>query len=68
MEFMIGGANCLAIEKRGPRWGGGYIWLIHATICRNNRQPVDANNVATVLAAIQVQGRDPNGNLRGPRQ
>ena len=64
MEFMVGADTCLAIEKRGPRWGGGYTWLIHATICRKDRQPVDAGNVATVLAAIQVQGRDPQGNLR----
>src|SRR5580658_5668819 len=64
MEFTVGGNTCLAIEKRGPRWGGGYIWLIHATICRMDRQPVDPSNIAAVLAAIQVQGRDPNGNLR----
>jgi len=64
MEFTVGSDTCLAIEKRGPRWGGGYTYLIHATICRKDRQPVDTSNVATVLAAIQVQGRDPNGNLR----
>jgi hypothetical protein len=63
MEFTIGTDNCLAFEKRGPRWGGGYTWLIHASICRKDRQPIDANNIETVLAAIHIQERDPNGNL-----
>ena len=64
MEFSVGADNCLALEKRGPRWGGGFIYLIHASICRKDGRPVDASNVATVIGAIQVQGRDPNGNLR----
>jgi hypothetical protein len=63
MEFNIGTDTCLALEKRGPRWGGGYIYLIHATICRKDGKPVDADNVTTVLAAVQVQQRDPTGNL-----
>ncbi len=63
MEFTVGRDTCLALEKRGPRWGGGYIYLIHASICRKDGRPVDSDNVATVLAAIQVQQRDPNGNL-----
>jgi hypothetical protein len=63
MEFSIGTQTCLALEKRGPRWGGGYTWLIHASICRKDGRPVDADNVATVLAAIQVRERDANGNL-----
>ena len=61
MEFTVGSDTCLAIEKRGPRWGGGYTWLIHATICRKDRQPVDPGNVATVLQAINIRERDPNG-------
>ena len=68
MEFTVGTDNCLALEKRGPRWGGGYTWLIHASICRKGGRPVDADNIATVLAAIQVQQRDPNGNLRAAPQ
>jgi hypothetical protein len=63
MEFTIGHDTCLALEKRGPRWGGGYTWLIHASICRKDGRPVDADNIATVLAAIQVRERDSNGNL-----
>ena len=63
MEFTAGSDTCLALEKRGPRWGGGFTYLIHASVCRKDGRPVDAGNIATVLAAIQVQERDPNGNL-----
>jgi hypothetical protein len=61
MEFSIGTDTCLTLEKRGPRWGGGYTWLIHASICRKDGKPVDADNIATVLAAIHIQEHDPNG-------
>jgi hypothetical protein len=64
MEFNVGPDNCLALEKRGPRWGGGFIYLIHASICRKDGRSVDSGNIATVLGAIQVQQHDPNGNLR----
>jgi hypothetical protein len=60
MEFSIGADSCLTLEKRGPRWGGGYTWLIHASICRKDGRPVDADNIATVLAAIHIQEHDPN--------
>ncbi len=62
--FAVGGAHCIALEKRGPRWGGGYIFLIHASICRKDGQPVDPGNIAAVVAALQVQQRDGAGNLR----
>jgi hypothetical protein len=62
--FTVGAERCIALEKRGPRWGGGYIFLIHATICRKDGQPIDAGNIASVVAALQVQQRDAAGNLR----
>jgi hypothetical protein len=64
MPFAVGVAHCVALEKRGPRWGGGYIFLIHASICRKDGQPVDPGNIASVVAALQVQQRDSSGNLR----
>jgi len=64
MDFTVAGENCLAFEKRGPRWGGGYVWLIHAAICHRGGGPVDMAAVATVLNALQVRQRDSNGNLR----
>jgi hypothetical protein len=64
MDFSIGPDNCLAFEKRGPRWGGGHTYLIHASICRKDGRPVDPSNVETVLNTLQVRQRDGNGNLR----
>ena len=63
MEFSAGPDNCLAFEKRGPRWGGGYVYLIHASICRKDRRAVDAADVDFVIGSVQVQGRDMVGNL-----
>jgi hypothetical protein len=64
MDFTVAAENCLAFEKRGPRWGGGYVWLIHAAICRRDGRPIDPSNVDVVLSALQVRQRDSNGNLR----
>ena len=64
MEFSVGADQCVALEKRGERWGGGFVSLTHASICRKGGQPVDAANVSTVLASLQIQGRDMIGNLR----
>jgi hypothetical protein len=63
MEFTSGADNCLVFEKRGPPWGGGYIYLIHASICRKDRRAVAASDIDVVIGALQVQQRDPNGNL-----
>ena len=61
MEFSAGPDNCLAFEQRGPRWRGGYIYVIHASICRSDRRPVDDADVAYVVGSLQVQRRDPGG-------
>jgi hypothetical protein len=61
MEFSAGPDNCLAFEKRGPRWGGGYIYVIHASICRKDRRAVEDTDVAIVVGSLQVQRRDPGG-------
>ena len=66
MEFTAGADLCLAIQKRGPRWGGGYVWLIHASICRTDRRAVDGADVELALAALQVRTHDSRGNLRAP--
>jgi hypothetical protein len=64
MDFSLGPDNCLAFEKRGPRWGGGFIYLIHASICRKDGRPIDPANVETVLNTLQIRQRDATGNLR----
>ena len=63
MDFSLGPDNCLAFEKRGPRWGGGYIWLVHVATCRKDGQPVSLTDVDAVMAALHIEQRDPNGNL-----
>ena len=63
MEFDVGADRCAAIEQRGPRWGGGYIYLIHAAVCRKDRQPVGPADVATVVGWLQVRQRNAIGNL-----
>lgn len=63
LDFMVGPDRCLAFEKRGPRWGGGYIWLVHAATCRKDGQPVTIADVEAVMGALKIEQRDPNGNL-----
>ncbi|HWB52151.1 MAG TPA: hypothetical protein VG651_23790 [Stellaceae bacterium] len=63
IDFTVGPDRCMAFEKRGPRWGGGYIWLVHAALCRSDGQPVDLANVESVMGALHIEQRDPNGNL-----
>jgi hypothetical protein len=63
IDFTIGRDRCLAFEERGPRWGGGYIWLVHAALCRGDGQPANLADVAAVMGALHIEQRDPNGNL-----
>jgi len=64
MEFSVGASQCIALEKRGQRWGGGFVSLTHASICQKGGQPVSAENIASVLTTVHVQGHDSVGNLR----
>ena len=66
MEFTVGADGCWAVQKHGPRWGGGFIWLMQFAVCREDRQPVGAADVATVLGWLQVRQYDAQGNLRAP--
>jgi hypothetical protein len=65
LDFTVGPDQCLAFEKRGPRWGGGYIWLVHAATCRKDGRPVTVADVDAVMGALHIEQRDPNGNLVG---
>jgi hypothetical protein len=64
MQFSAGTADCRAFERRGPRWSGGYVWIIHASFCRTDGRPVDAGDLGRVLAALQVRQYESRGNLR----
>jgi hypothetical protein len=64
MEFSIGAGDCRAIEKRGPRWREGYVYVIHASVCRNDGRPIEAAELSQILDALQVRQYEPRGNLR----
>jgi hypothetical protein len=64
IEFSDGPRNCIAIRKPGPVWRGGYVYMMHATICRTDGAAVQAQDVAYVLSSLQARTYDPAGNLR----
>jgi hypothetical protein len=64
IEFSDGPRNCIAVRKPGPVWRGGYIWMIHVSVCRTDRASVQAQDVAYVLGSLQTRIYDPGDNLR----
>jgi hypothetical protein len=64
IEFSDGPRNCIALRKPGPVWRGGYIWMMHASICRTDGAAVQAQDVAYVLSLLRTRVYDPVGNLR----
>jgi hypothetical protein len=62
-DFSDQGRNCEAIEKLGPNWHGGYIWVVHASICQPDARAVSATDIASVLAGLRLDRYDPIGNL-----
>jgi hypothetical protein len=65
-DFFDNGRTCTAIEKLGPNWHGGYIWVVHASICQPDVRPVQPSDITTVLTALRLDRYDPLGNLRAP--
>ena len=68
IEFSDGPHNCIAVQKAGPRWAGGYIYMLHASICRTDTAGVQPGDVAYTLQYLQIRQYDPTGNLRRPGQ
>ena len=66
IEFMDGPHNCIAILRHGPRWQGGYVYLMHASICRTDAASVQPQDVAYVIGSLRVQQYDPVRNTRPP--
>jgi hypothetical protein len=64
MAFSLGGRNCLAVERLGPPWHGGYVWVVHASICGATAAPVQLTDIDAVFAMLQLRQYDPQGNLR----
>jgi len=64
IEFSDGPHNCIAVHKPGPQWRGGYVYMLHASICRTDTAAVRAEDVAYTLGSLQIRQYDPKGNLR----
>jgi len=64
IEFSDGPHNCVAILKPGPVWRGGYIYMMHASICRSDAATVQAEDITYVFGSLQTRIYDPLGNLR----
>jgi hypothetical protein len=68
IEFSDGPHNCRAVRKAGPKWGGGYVYMMHASICRIDTAALRAEDIAYALGSLQIRQYDPQGNLRPPGQ
>src|SRR5215472_17005385 len=59
IEFSDGPRNCIAIRKPGPVWRGGFVYMMHASICRTDGAAVQAQDVAYVRSSLQARIYDP---------
>jgi hypothetical protein len=66
IEFSDGPHNCVAVKKAGPKWNGGYIYMMHASICRTDTAAIRAEDIAYALGSLELRQYDPVGNLRPP--
>jgi hypothetical protein len=64
IEFADGLHNCIAVHRAGPKWRGGYVYMLHASVCRTDTAAVRVEDVAYALGSLQVRQYDPIGNLR----
>jgi hypothetical protein len=69
MEFSADRHRCLALEKLGPPWHGGFISVLHATMCDAGAvaAPIAQSDIDAVVSALSIRVYDPNGNLAPPR-
>jgi hypothetical protein len=66
MEFTDGTRNCAAVERFGPRWHGGNVWLVHAAICPDSPVQLTSADIDAVFGMMKLQVYDPVGNLASP--
>jgi hypothetical protein len=55
IEYTDGGRNCLAFERLGPPWHGGYVWVVHASICPVTPATLQNGDIDAVFAAAPVR-------------
>ncbi|HTV90340.1 MAG TPA: hypothetical protein VME41_15095 [Stellaceae bacterium] len=73
MAFSEAGHDCLALERLGPPWHGGYVWVMHATMCDMTADgtattPIEEADIDAVVGALRIRIYDPAGNLMPPPQ
>jgi DNA-binding winged helix-turn-helix (wHTH) protein len=68
VSFVDGGRNCIAVERLGPRWHGGYVWVLHASICPTAAGSVQTADIDAAFAALQLRTYDAQANLRTQSQ
>ena len=61
IEFSDGPHNCRAVRKAGPKWGGGYVYMMRASICRIDTAALRAEDIAFALGSLQICQYDPQG-------
>jgi DNA-binding winged helix-turn-helix (wHTH) protein len=64
IQFSDGPHNCVAVHKPGPAWQGGYVYMLHASICRTDTAAVRTPDVVYALNLLQIRQDDPVANLR----
>jgi hypothetical protein len=64
IAFSQAGRACLAVERLGPYWHAGFIWVLHATMCETDGVPaITPVDVDGVVAALQIRVHDASGTL-----
>jgi hypothetical protein len=66
IEFSYGPDKCIAVRRPGPRWSGGFVWMLTASICRTDKESMQAGDVDSALDAVQIRQFDPTGNVARP--
>lgn len=66
ITYTDGGKNCIALERLGPPWHGGYVWVVHASLCPTGAAPLQPSDIDTMFASLQLRTYDAQGNLRVP--
>jgi len=68
MAFSVGSDDCRAIEKRGPTWLAGHVYVIHASVCRKDGHAIEVTDIDFALRSLLVRAYEARGNLRAAPQ
>ena len=66
IEFSYGPHKCIAVRRPGPRWHGGFVWMLTASICHTDLEGMQPGDVDRALDAVQIRRYDPVGNIARP--